>query len=247
MLQTAWSQPGYSWCLGTVDSTMTFSLEALLYCNELAGWLRSWDAYEATVGMAAVNGACTLAPLSAIIETIRRRFPEHNVLSEESGLNSGQSDQPTWIVDPLDGTTNFVHGLPFFAVAVALVRRGEPVLGVVQVPVHDTIYWGYSADSGRWAFKAEESGGAALGPAETAQVRDLIKQLEKENIGIFLISHDIHDVFDLADSVVADITQEQKSVPIPCQAESAVVVRRRPHRPFKCLQRAGPESAVRPV
>ncbi len=40
MLQTAYSQPGYSWCLGTVDSTLTFSLEALLYCNELAGWLR---------------------------------------------------------------------------------------------------------------------------------------------------------------------------------------------------------------
>ena len=42
---------------------------------------------------------------------------------------------------------------------------------------------------------------AALGPAETAQVRDLIKQLKKEGIGIFLISHDIHDVFDLADRV----------------------------------------------
>jgi trimethylamine:corrinoid methyltransferase-like protein len=40
MLQTAYSQPGYCWCLGTIDSTMTFSLEALLYCNELAGWLR---------------------------------------------------------------------------------------------------------------------------------------------------------------------------------------------------------------
>jgi trimethylamine:corrinoid methyltransferase-like protein len=40
MIQTAYSQPGYCWCLGTIDSLMTFSLEALLYCNELAGWLR---------------------------------------------------------------------------------------------------------------------------------------------------------------------------------------------------------------
>ena len=40
MLQTAYSQPGYCWCLGSIDSLMTFSLEALLYCNELAGWVR---------------------------------------------------------------------------------------------------------------------------------------------------------------------------------------------------------------
>jgi len=66
-------------------------------------------------------------------------FPDHAVLAEEGvlttqGLASKQADW-TWIVDPLDGTTNFVHGLPFFAVAIALAFQNKPVVGVVHAPV----------------------------------------------------------------------------------------------------------------
>lgn len=65
-------------------------------------------------------------------------FPEHAVLAEEGVLTAqGAASKPadwTWIVDPLDGTTNFVHGLPHFAVAIALARRLEPVVGVVHAP-----------------------------------------------------------------------------------------------------------------
>ena len=65
-------------------------------------------------------------------------FPEHAVLAEEGVLTvAGQASKAaewTWIVDPLDGTTNFVHGLPHFAVAIALAYRNQPVVGVVHAP-----------------------------------------------------------------------------------------------------------------
>ena len=65
-------------------------------------------------------------------------FPEHAVLAEEGVLTTqGQASKAadwTWIVDPLDGTTNFVHGLPFFAVAIALAFENRPVVGVVHAP-----------------------------------------------------------------------------------------------------------------
>lgn len=65
-------------------------------------------------------------------------FPEHGVLAEEGVLTTqGESSRAAdwvWIVDPLDGTTNFVHGLPFFAVAIALAYRDRPVVGVVHAP-----------------------------------------------------------------------------------------------------------------
>jgi myo-inositol-1(or 4)-monophosphatase len=71
-------------------------------------------------------------------------FPEHAVLAEEGvltspGMASKQADW-TWIVDPLDGTTNFVHGLPFFAVAIALAHGNEPVVGVVHAPALGETY-----------------------------------------------------------------------------------------------------------
>jgi myo-inositol-1(or 4)-monophosphatase len=66
-------------------------------------------------------------------------FPAHAVLAEEGVLTTqGRASKAadwTWIVDPLDGTTNFVHGLPHFAVAIALAYRDEPVVGVVHAPV----------------------------------------------------------------------------------------------------------------
>ncbi len=73
-----------------------------------------------------------------VIGGLMSSFPEHAMLAEEGVLTargeaSKQADW-TWIVDPLDGTTNFVHGLPHFAVAIALAFRGEPVVGVVHAP-----------------------------------------------------------------------------------------------------------------
>ncbi len=69
----------------------------------------------------------------SILKIIHRHFPKDNVLAEETGLHGDISDR-TWLVDPLDGTTNFAHGFPFFAVSIALEIENEIVLGIVYNP-----------------------------------------------------------------------------------------------------------------
>ena len=70
----------------------------------------------------------------SVLDIIRRVFPKDNILSEEAGRHNEVSDR-TWLIDPLDGTTNFTHGFPFFAVSIALEVKGQIVLGVVYNPV----------------------------------------------------------------------------------------------------------------
>ena len=83
-----------------------------------------------------------------VIDTIRRYFPRDSVLSEELGEHDRSSGR-TWIIDPLDGTTNFVHGFPFFAVSIALQINGELVAGVVLNPFMKELY---EAAKGTGAF-----------------------------------------------------------------------------------------------
>jgi len=74
----------------------------------------------------------------AIIEIISRAYPSHSFLGEESG-RSGESDY-LWIIDPLDGTTNFLHGFPQFAVSIALEYRGEITQAVVYDPMSQELF-----------------------------------------------------------------------------------------------------------
>jgi myo-inositol-1(or 4)-monophosphatase len=74
-----------------------------------------------------------------IVEQIGGRFPEHTILAEEGGGRAGLSSH-RWIVDPLDGTTNYAHGMPFFAVSIALEIDGVVVLGVVFDPNRDECF-----------------------------------------------------------------------------------------------------------
>jgi myo-inositol-1(or 4)-monophosphatase len=78
---------------------------------------------------------------NVIIETLRGSFPEHTILAEESGLNSGCADC-RWIIDPLDGTTNFAHQLGFFAVSIAFARNNDLCFGVVFDPVTEELFVG---------------------------------------------------------------------------------------------------------
>lgn len=71
---------------------------------------------------------------------LRARFPEHALLLEESGLHGAAESEYTWVIDPLDGTTNFAHGLRLFAVSIALVHRGQPILGAIHAPALDELY-----------------------------------------------------------------------------------------------------------
>jgi myo-inositol-1(or 4)-monophosphatase len=74
-----------------------------------------------------------------IVERIRGAFPDHAILGEEGGARSGHSEY-RWLIDPLDGTTNYAHGLPIFSVSVALERAGEVVLGVGYDPTRDECF-----------------------------------------------------------------------------------------------------------
>jgi len=75
----------------------------------------------------------------AIVEVIRRRFPSHAVLAEEAH-QADTSAEHLWVVDPLDGTNNFAHRIPQFAVSIAYCRAGRPVCGVVFNPIRDDWY-----------------------------------------------------------------------------------------------------------
>ena len=74
-----------------------------------------------------------------IIATIEKAFPDHTILSEESGLNKGKADHK-WIVDPLDGTTNFAHQLGLFSISIAFSLSGDTVIGVVLSPVTGELF-----------------------------------------------------------------------------------------------------------
>jgi len=74
-----------------------------------------------------------------IIETIRKVFPSHGILAEESG-HQNEGSEYIWIIDPLDGTTNYVHGLGFFAVSIAFAVEGNIVAGIVLNPVTGELF-----------------------------------------------------------------------------------------------------------
>lgn len=80
-----------------------------------------------------------IAAEHAVVEVIRRTFPEHAILGEEAHTADADSEH-LWVIDPLDGTNNFAHHLPQFAVSVAYCRRGVPKAGVVLHPLRDEIY-----------------------------------------------------------------------------------------------------------
>jgi myo-inositol-1(or 4)-monophosphatase len=84
-----------------------------------------------------------LAAERLVVESIRSYYPRHAVLAEEAGhvdaRGGGESDYK-WIVDPLDGTTNYAHGYPVFCVSVALEHKGKIVLGVVYDPIREELF-----------------------------------------------------------------------------------------------------------
>jgi myo-inositol-1(or 4)-monophosphatase len=84
----------------------------------------------------------------AIIEIVRKAHPDHGFLAEESGKTPGEAEY-VWIIDPLDGTTNFIHGFPQYCVSIAVEHRGALAHGVVYDPVKNELF---TASKGRGAF-----------------------------------------------------------------------------------------------
>ena len=83
-----------------------------------------------------------------IISAIRKKFPTHNILSEEDGNHNRQSDY-LWIIDPLDGTSNFTMEIPFFCVSIAVARNNKILAGVIYDPIHNELFF---AEKGNGAF-----------------------------------------------------------------------------------------------
>jgi len=86
---------------------------------------------------------------AAIIETLREAYPNHGILAEESGTTVGRDEEYQWIIDPLDGTTNFIHGVPQYAISIALAHRGQVTQAVVFDPNRNELF---TATKGAGAF-----------------------------------------------------------------------------------------------
>lgn len=86
---------------------------------------------------------------AAIINFVKKEFPNHAVLAEESGEQKTSSEY-LWVIDPLDGTANFAHGLPIFSVSIGVQKNGETICGVVYDVMRDEIY---SSEKGSGSFR----------------------------------------------------------------------------------------------
>ena len=102
----------------------------------------------------------------AVVDTLLASFPDHGIIAEEGTMVRSGSGF-TWIIDPLDGTTNYAHGYPCFSVSIALEQEGEIVLGVVYDPMRDEL------------FSAQKGEGACLNgkPIKVSVVDTLIQSL----------------------------------------------------------------------
>jgi myo-inositol-1(or 4)-monophosphatase len=101
-----------------------------------------------------------------LIGEIQRLFPDHGILAEESGSLDGHAEH-LWLIDPLDGTVNYAHGVPIFCVSIAYAHKGQVILGAVYDPMRDEL------------FSAERGQGAWLNgrPLKVAQAAELVKSL----------------------------------------------------------------------
>lgn len=113
----------------------------------LMQYLRDGIQIQSKGGVDIVSDA-DLAAEQAIVEAIRSSFPDHQILAEEGYADQREAEH-LWIVDPLDGTINFAHEIPHFAVSIAYYHRGEPVCGVIYNPARDDLY---TAERGKGAF-----------------------------------------------------------------------------------------------
>ena len=109
---------------------------------------------------------------------ILRRFPGHGILGEEATEEEKQSEEPArdtlWVLDPLDGTTNFLNGLPVFASSIGVIHRGRPVAAALYIP--------WPADGGGFVLHCRRGGGAMISPLtpEGEEPGEPVKVLETE-------------------------------------------------------------------
>jgi len=116
-----------------------------------------------------------------ILERLRRLFPEHGIVAEESGSHPAASDY-CWYVDPLDGTTNYAHGFPVYCVSMGLACREEVIAGVVFDPTHNDLY---AAERGAGAFRNG-------GPIHVSRIDELSRSLVATGFPPFGTNHGLN-------------------------------------------------------
>lgn len=147
--------------LADTHKWLEFAKETALAGGKLAKRLSAGPISVQRKGAVDLVTNADLAAERLVIERIRDSFPDHEILSEEAGGSGAGSF--VWIIDPLDGTTNYAHGFPVYACSVALQVDGEMVAGAVYEPNLDELFW------------ANKSGGAYLNgkPIHVSSVNDL--------------------------------------------------------------------------
>ena len=115
-----------------------------------------------------------------IIEELKKARPNYSIVSEEDGSEINKDKKNTWVIDPIDGTTNFLHGVPHFAISIALKSENEIVSGVIYDPIKDEMFY------------AEKENGAFFN-------NQRIRVSKKKEIStcLFATGGEIHDSIDL--------------------------------------------------
>jgi myo-inositol-1(or 4)-monophosphatase len=128
------SDPGTDWLSGCAEAAESAAREAGAILMEHFGRLRAADIASKGVARDLVTAA-DVASERCVVAALRARFPEHAIEAEEETHDAAcAQDDLRWFLDPLDGTVNFVHQLPAFAVSLALYRGREPLVAVVHAP-----------------------------------------------------------------------------------------------------------------
>ena len=125
-----------------------------------------------------------------LIEVLSQDRPDYGFISEESGVIPAKNDCPfTWIIDPIDGTTNFIHAVPFFAISLALRHNDEITAAVLFNPITNELYY---AEKGEWFFLMTPNGNKRL---RVSGRRDLHTSL------VGLSGKQVHPISKLSDKV----------------------------------------------
>ncbi|HAK36986.1 MAG TPA: hypothetical protein DCM60_01925, partial [Nitrospina sp.] len=116
---------------------------ALSYLKTSNREIMKWFRTDITVESKSDQSPVTIADRKAE-EVLRKKissaYPDHGIIGEEFGENTVKSDW-TWTIDPIDGTRSFIRGLPLFASLIALLYKGEPVMGIISLPALGETVW----------------------------------------------------------------------------------------------------------
>ncbi len=105
----------------------------------LMGYFGKIESFKVKESQSSIVTQADLESERRVVDCILQHFPDHNVIAEETGFRWNGSEY-TWIVDPLDGTSNFAAGIPWFGVLVAVLRNFEPVAAGMYLPCYDQVY-----------------------------------------------------------------------------------------------------------